>query len=128
MIPGKFEYKKPASKAEALAMLADGDDDTRVIAGGHSLIPMMKLRMAAPSTLVDVAKLDELKGITIKKGEITIGAATTQHEMIESDELFQACPIIREAALLIADPQIRYCGTIGGNVGNGDPEIGRAHV
>ena len=121
MIPGKFEYKRPASKAEALQMLADGDEDTRAIAGGHSIIPMMKLRMAAPSALVDIAKLDELRGITIKKSEVTIGASTTQHELIESEELFEVCPIIREAALLIADPQIRYCGTIGGNVGNGDP-------
>ncbi len=121
VIPGQFEYKRPASKAEALQMLSDIGDDGRPLAGGHSLIPMMKLRMAAPSVLVDVGKIDELRGIQVTPSEITIGAATTQHEMISSQELATACPIIREAALLIADPQVRYCGTLGGNVGNGDP-------
>ena len=121
MIPGQFDYKRPASKAEALQMLSDVGDDGRPLAGGHSLIPMMKLRMAAPSVLVDVGKIDELRGIQVTPSEITIGAATTQNEMISSQELSTASPIIREAALLIADPQVRYCGTLGGNVGNGDP-------
>lgn len=121
MIPGNFEYRKPASKAEALQMLADGGDEARAIAGGHSLIPMMKLRMASPSMLVDIAKVEEFAGIEISKKEIEIGATTTQHDIINNDDLNAACPIIREAALLIADPQVRYCGTIGGNVGNGDP-------
>mgnify|MGYP003674460242 CR=1 FL=1 len=121
MIPGKYNYKRPDTKAEALYMLAESGDEARPLAGGHSLIPMMKLRMASPSVLVDIAKLDELRGISINKDDITIGAATTQHELINNDELYTVCPIIRETSLLIADPQIRYCGTIGGNVGNGDP-------
>ncbi len=121
MIPGQFDYKRPATKAEALQMLADAGDDGRPLAGGHSLIPMMKLRMAAPTTLIDVGKVDDLRGIAISETSVTIGASTTQHELIASSELHAACPIIRETALLIADPQVRYCGTIGGNVGNGDP-------
>lgn len=121
MIPGQFSYLNPASKSEALKMLADGGLDARPLAGGHSLIPMMKLRMAQPSQLIDIAKLDELRRIEISRSEVTIGASVTQHEMIESVELHEACPIIRETALLIADPQIRYCGTLGGNIGNGDP-------
>lgn len=121
MIPGDFTYKRPKNKAEALTLLAEGGVDARPLAGGHSLIPMMKLRMASPSMLVDITALDDLKGIDIGATEIGIGAATTQHALIESHQLAQACPIIRETAMLIADPQIRYCGTLGGNVGNGDP-------
>ncbi|MFC7050947.1 FAD binding domain-containing protein [Emcibacter nanhaiensis] len=121
MIPGSFEYLCPTSKGDALKMLADGGENTRPLAGGHSLIPMMKLRMASPEKLVDLSKISELKGISVGKKEITIGAMTTQHELIGDEDLHRACPIMREAALLIADPQVRYCGTLGGNIGNGDP-------
>ncbi|KZL05411.1 Carbon monoxide dehydrogenase medium chain [Pseudovibrio axinellae] len=120
MIPGDFEFKQPASKDEALSMLRDGGDDARPLLGGQSLIPMMKLRMASPDILVDLRGLDDLRHISIGKS-IHIGAAVTQHELIGSEELFNVCPIIRETALVIADPQIRYSGTIGGNVANGDP-------
>ena len=120
MIPGEFTYKRPNSKSEALAMLSGGSQEARAIAGGHSILPMMKLRMATPEVLVDISALSELKGISIGKN-IEIGASVTQHEMLSSQELLKACPIISETAKLIADPQIRYCGTIGGNVGNGDP-------
>ncbi|HUS55644.1 MAG TPA: xanthine dehydrogenase family protein subunit M [Thermohalobaculum sp.] len=121
MIPGQFEYHRPASLAEATGLLTELGDDARVLAGGHSLIPMMKLRMAAPSHLVDLQDITELKGIARDGGEIVIGAMTTQHDLIASAELGAAIPLIREAALLIADPQVRYVGTIGGNVANGDP-------
>ncbi|WP_321397012.1 xanthine dehydrogenase family protein subunit M [Emcibacter sp.] len=121
MIPGSFEYLCPTSKGDALKMLAEGGENTRALAGGHSLIPMMKLRMASPEKLVDLGKIDELRGIRVEKKHIIIGAMTTQHEMINDETLHSACPIIREAALLIADPQVRYCGTLGGNIGNGDP-------
>ena len=120
MIPGEITYKRPSSKSEALAMLSGGAEEARPLAGGHSLLPMMKLRMATPDVLVDISKLEELKGISIGK-EIEIGASVTQYEMLTSEELLKACPIINETAQLIADPQIRYCGTLGGNVGNGDP-------
>ena len=121
MIPAEYGYSRPSSKREALEMLANGGAEARPLAGGHSIIPMMKLRMAAPSTLVDIGGLDELRGITIDDDVIEIGATTTQHELINSAPLFDACPIIRETAEMIADPQVRYCGTLGGNVGNGDP-------
>ena len=120
MIPGEFVYRRPGSKGEALAWLAEGGDEARPLAGGHSLIPMMKLRMAVPDILVDIRGLDELRGLQIG-GEIKIGAAVTQHELIMSEELFEACPIIRETALLIADPPMSSCGTLGGHVVNGDP-------
>ncbi len=121
MIPGPFEYHRPASLAEATGLLAELGDDAHVLAGGHSLIPMMKLRMAAPEHLIDLQDIAELKGIAREDGEIVIGAMTTQHDLIASDELAGAVPLIREAALQIADPQVRYLGTIGGNVANGDP-------
>jgi carbon-monoxide dehydrogenase medium subunit len=121
VIPGPFEYHRPASLTEATGLLAELGDDAHVLAGGHSLIPMMKLRMAAPEHLIDLQDIAELKGIAREGGEIVIGAMTTQHDLIASDELAGAVPLIREAALQIADPQVRYLGTIGGNVANGDP-------
>ena len=101
--------------------MAGFDSDARVIAGGHSLIPMMKLRLATPTHLVDLAGVAELKGVRLDGGEIVIGAMTTQHEIIASDLLAAHAPILRETAEVIADPQVRYVGTIGGNVANGDP-------
>ena len=121
LIPGSFEYHRPADLAEAVALLGKLDSDARVIAGGHSLIPMMKLRLAAPTHLVDLAGVAEPKGVRLENGEIVIGAMTTQHEVIGSELLARHAPILRETAELIADPQVRYQGTIGGNVANGDP-------
>jgi carbon-monoxide dehydrogenase medium subunit len=121
MIPARFDYHRPQSKRQALEMLGQVLGDGRILAGGHSLIPMMKLRIAAPAHLIDISRIGELKGIAIRGSDIEIGAMTTQHELIASDSLAEACPIIREAAKLIADPQVRYCGTLGGNIGNGDP-------
>jgi len=121
MIPGAFDYHLPASTADACRLLADLGEDARVVAGGHSLIPMMKLRMAVPEHLIDLRAIDDLKGVSIANGTITIGAMTTQTDVIASEELASACPILRETSLQIADPQIRNLGTIGGNVANGDP-------
>jgi len=121
MIPGAFDYHRPSTVAEAVTLLAEAGEDGRVLAGGHSLIPMMKLRMATPETLIDLRHIDELRGIDESGGTITIGAMTTQAEMIASGLLADLCPILRETALQIADPQIRNLGTVGGNVANGDP-------
>ena len=121
MIPGSFTYHRPASLAEALAVLKSHGDEARPLAGGHSLIPMMKLRMASPEHLIDLGAIAELKRIGEEGGEIVIGATVTQAELIKSDLLTAKLPIIRETAQQIADPQIRYKGTLGGNVANGDP-------
>lgn len=121
MIPSKFEYHRPQDIAGALAVLSEHGDDARVLAGGHSLIPMMKLRMAEVPHLIDLQDIDVLKGIAISDGRVIIGAMTTQHELIDDEALCAAVPIMQEAALQIADPQVRYMGTIGGNVANGDP-------
>ncbi len=121
MIPGSFAYHRPTSVAEAVAMLADLGEDARPLAGGHSLVPMMKMRLATPEHLVDLAGISGLKGVRSEGADICIGAMTTQHELIGSELVAARLPIIREAALQIADPQVRYVGTIGGNVANGDP-------
>jgi carbon-monoxide dehydrogenase medium subunit len=121
MIPGSFAYHRPASVTDAVTLLAEFGDGARAIAGGHSLIPMMKLRLALPEHLVDLADLADLKGIKADGNDIVIGAMTTQDEVVKSDLLGGKIPILRETSLVIADPQVRYVGTLGGNVANGDP-------
>jgi aerobic carbon-monoxide dehydrogenase medium subunit len=121
MIPGSFDYHSPATLAEAAALLADHGESARVVAGGHSLVPLMKLRMTAIEHLVDLRSIADLRGITRTADTLTIGAMTTQHEIVTSDAIAASAPILREAALQIADPQVRYMGTLGGNVANGDP-------
>ena len=121
MIPGPFSYHRPASLADAVNLLATLGDDARPLAGGHSLVPMMKLRLATPEHLVDLHGISGLKGVRRDGNTLVIGAMTTQHELLASDEIGKSVPILHETALLIADPQVRYRGTIGGNVANGDP-------
>jgi aerobic carbon-monoxide dehydrogenase medium subunit len=121
VIPGSFEYHRPSSLQEAVGLLAKLGDDGRAIAGGHSLIPMMKLRLATPAHLVDLGGIADLKGIRADGSDVVVGAMTTQHELIGSDLLGSKVPILRETALQVADPQVRYVGTLGGNVANGDP-------
>jgi aerobic carbon-monoxide dehydrogenase medium subunit len=121
MIPTAFEYHRPADVTSAAALLRRLGDEARVLAGGHSLIPMMKLRMAAIEHLVDLQDIADLKGIAIDGHSVQIGAMVTQAELIAHEGLAAIAPIMREAALQIADPQVRYMGTIGGNVANGDP-------
>src|SRR5215510_387510 len=121
MIPGRFTYHRPGSVSEAVKLLASLGEDARPLAGGHSLIPMMKLRLAQPEHLVDLGRISALKGIRQDGTEIVIGAMTTQAEVIGSALLAEKAPILIEAAKVIADPQVRYAGTIGGNVANGDP-------
>ena len=121
MIPGTFDYHRPATVADAIALLGSLGEEARVLAGGHSLIPLMKTRLASPEHLIDLAAISDLRGISHSGGDIIIGAMTTQHDLIGSDLLTKHLPIIAETSLVIADPQIRYKGTFGGNVANGDP-------
>jgi carbon-monoxide dehydrogenase medium subunit len=121
MIPGPFSYHRPATLADAVKLLSTLGDEARPLAGGHSLVPMMKLRLATPDHLVDLHGIDGLQGIRRDGNTIVIGAMTTQHQLLASDEIKKSLPILHETALLIADPQVRYRGTIGGNVANGDP-------
>jgi carbon-monoxide dehydrogenase medium subunit len=121
MIPGPFSYHRPTTVADAVKLLSTLGDEVRPLAGGHSLVPMMKLRLASPDHLVDLHGIAGLKGVRREGNKIVIGAMTTQHELLASDEIGKSLPILHETALLIADPQVRYRGTIGGNVANGDP-------
>jgi aerobic carbon-monoxide dehydrogenase medium subunit len=121
VIPGAFDYHRPQSLDEAIALLGAHGDEGRLLAGGHSLIPMMKLRLANPTHLIDLHAIAALKGIEETGGALRIGAMTTQAEVVASELLAAKVPILRETALQIADPQVRYCGTIGGNLANGDP-------
>ena len=121
MIPAKFEYHRPSSVDEAIALLAQYGDESRLLAGGHSLIPMMKFRLAVPAHLIDLQAIGGLNGISEEGGVLRIGALATQAEVVASDLLAESCPILKETAVTIADPQVRYRGTIGGNVANGDP-------
>jgi carbon-monoxide dehydrogenase medium subunit len=121
MIPGTFDYHRPSSVADAVRLLAELGEEALPLAGGHSLIPMMKLRMATPEHLVDLHAISALKGIRREAGTIVIGAMTTQHDLMQSGDIAASLPILIETAKLIADPQVRYRGTIGGNVANGDP-------
>jgi carbon-monoxide dehydrogenase medium subunit len=116
MIPLEFEYQAPATLEEAIGLLAGGDEDVKVLAGGHSLIPLMKLRLAAPSLLVDIRKVPGLKGVTRSNGDVRIGALTTHSEVEHSDLGLPAT-----VAGTIADPQVRHRGTIGGSLAHGDP-------
>lgn len=121
MIPAAFEYYRPTDMAGVLAILSEHGDDARVMAGGHSLIPMMKLRMADVPHLIDLQDVGGMSDIVVGADSITIGAMVTQHDIIDNAALTTAAPILSEAALQIADPQVRYMGTVGGNVANGDP-------
>jgi aerobic carbon-monoxide dehydrogenase medium subunit len=117
MIPAEFDYAAPESLEDAIRMLSDGGEDAKLLAGGHSLIPLMKLRLAAPSLLVDLRKVPGLHGIQRENGTWRIGAMTTHAELEHSPEL----GILARAAGTIADPQVRNRGTIGGSLAHGDP-------
>jgi len=120
MTPNRFDYHAPATVEQALELLA-AHDEAKILAGGHSLLPMMKLRFAEPAHIVDINGIAALKGIREEGGKIHIGAMTTENELIASQLLQQKCPLVPEAARLIGDPQVRNRGTIGGDIANGDP-------
>ncbi|WP_395400785.1 FAD binding domain-containing protein [Pseudoduganella sp. UC29_106] len=125
MIPSAFEYVRPGSVAEALGQLAQGGEGAKLMSGGHSLLPMMKLRLAAPSTLIDVSALAELQGISVGTDEVVIGAATTHAQLEHHAEVARALPLIPATAHLIADPPVRNRGTIGGSLAHADPSADR---
>jgi carbon-monoxide dehydrogenase medium subunit len=120
VIPASFEYTRASSLRDALGALAKGDG-AKVLAGGHSLIPMMKFRLAQPGRLIDIGRLTELKGIAEQRRGARIGALTTYREILESDLLRERFPLIAEATEGIGDVQVRNCGTIGGGLAHADP-------
>lgn len=121
MIPASFEYYAPRSIGEALSLLARLGGDSKLLAGGHSLLPMMKLRFAQPTHLIDLNRIPDLRGIREQGAELLIGAMTTEAELIGSALIRNKVPLLAEGASSIADPQVRYRGTIGGDISHGDP-------
>jgi carbon-monoxide dehydrogenase medium subunit len=121
MIPSAFEYMRPNSLAEATRLLAAHADDAKLLAGGHSLIPMMKLRLASPGVVIDIGRLGELRGIREESGSIVLGANTTHYDAESSALLQQHCPLMSETAAAIGDVQVRNAGTIGGSIAHADP-------
>lgn len=120
MIPAPFEYQRVASVEDAVQVLS-GNADAKVIAGGHSLLPLMRLRLARPSMLVDIGRIDELKYVREDGDHVAIGALTRHHDVATSEALQELCPIVAYTASQIGDPQVRHVGTIGGSVSHSDP-------
>ena len=121
MIPDNFEYVAPASLSEALQVLAQRGDEAKVLAGGHSLIPLMKLRLASPGLLVDISRIAELRGITREGDGLRVGAMTTHAEIASSAVIAEIAPALSQAAAVIGDRQVRSRGTIGGSIAHNDP-------
>jgi carbon-monoxide dehydrogenase medium subunit len=121
VIPAKFDYTRPSSLGEAVSALASGGEDAKVIAGGQSLLPLLRLRFAYPSVLVDVGGLDELRGVRDLGPSLEIGALTTHYELTRDPLIAEHCGLLAETARLIADPAVRHRGTIGGALAHGDP-------
>ena len=121
MIPTAFDYERAVSIDDAVAKLSGANGNAKLIAGGHSLVPLMKLRLSEPQVLIDIARIPGLSGIREKDGKIEIGACTSHHDVASSALLHQQCPIVSDAAAEIGDPQVRNRGTLGGNLAHADP-------
>ena len=121
MIPAAFDYKKANSSEEAIALIVEHGDEAKLLAGGHSLIPMMKLRLAVPSVLVDIAGVEDLSYINDCGDHVAIGALT-KHRLLETSDLLLAeCPLLAHVASKVGDPQVRHRGTLGGSLAHSDP-------
>jgi carbon-monoxide dehydrogenase medium subunit len=121
MIPAAFDYARPSSIDEALQAIAAGGEDVKILAGGQSLIPVMRLRLAAPSTVVDLGRVQELRGVRDDGDAIVIGAMTTHAAVLEDPLIKQHAPLIAEATETVADRQVRHRGTFGGALAHADP-------
>jgi len=121
MIPAKFDYVRPSSVGDAVSALASGGEDAKVIAGGQSLLPLLRLRLAYPELLVDIGGLDELSGVTDGGDHLLIGARTTHYQVVHDPLIAEHCGLLAEAAGTVADPAVRHRGTIGGSLAHADP-------
>ena len=121
MIPAEFDYKRASSLDDAISLLQQSNGEGKFLAGGHSLIPLMKLRLSEPGLLIDIARIPQLQGIREKDGKVEIGAASTHTDIATSEIVRRLCPVVAEAAAEIGDPQVRNRGTIGGSLAHADP-------
>ncbi len=121
MIPAAFDYARASSAEEALSLLAEHGEDAKLLAGGHSLLPLMKLRLAQPAMLIDVGRIEDLRGIRDAGDHIAIGALTRHRDVETSDLLTEQVPILPAATSQVGDPQVRHRGTIGGSIAHADP-------
>ena len=121
MIPPAFDYHAPKTVGEAISLLGSLGADAKILAGGHSLLPMMKLRFAQPAHLIDINRIPELRGIREEGSDIVIGAMTVENDLIKSTLLQAKVPLLADAPKLIADHQVRNRGTLGGDIAHGDP-------
>lgn len=121
MIPSKFNYHRAKSVDEAISLLQEHGDSAKLLAGGHSLVPAMKLRLNMPEILIDISRIEALRSISEQGGEVVIGAMVTHHEILRSELLRKKIPIMPEAADLIGDVQVRNAGTLGGSIAHADP-------
>ncbi|HKG20889.1 MAG TPA: xanthine dehydrogenase family protein subunit M [Blastocatellia bacterium] len=121
MIPAQFDYVVASTLEEAVSLLAEHPDEAKILAGGHSLIPAMKLRLAMPQILIDIGRVKDLSYIREEGGQIRIGAMTTHYQLQSSDRLREICPLLPETAEQIGDVQVRNKGTIGGSLAHSDP-------
>ena len=121
MIPAKFDYVKPGSVDEAVRALAEGGEDAKVIAGGQSLLPLLRLRLSYPDLLVDVGGIDELRGVSDHGDSLLIGARTTHYQVVHDPLIGEHCGLLAQAAGTVADPAVRHRGTLGGSLAHGDP-------
>lgn len=121
MIPTKFDYVRADSVKQAIELLQESDGDAKIIAGGHSLLPIMKFRLTEPGKLIDISLISELKGVKLEGDRVIVGAMTTHYELENNPIVKEKIPVLSEAAGQIGDIQIRNRGTIGGNIAHGDP-------
>ena len=121
MIPAAFDYVRPGSAADAVAALGSAGEDGKVLAGGQSLLPVLRLRMAYPSILIDIGRIPELRGVRDDGDAIVIGAATTHHDVMHDELIRRYAPLIAKATATVADPQVRHRGTFGGSLAHADP-------
>ena len=121
MIPAAFDYVRPGSVAETVSAIAAGGEDAKILGGGQSLIPVLRLRLAYPSTLVDIGRIPELKGVHDDGDAIVIGAMTTHHDVMHDALVGEHAPLIAQATETVADPQVRHRGTFGGALAHADP-------
>jgi aerobic carbon-monoxide dehydrogenase medium subunit len=121
MIPGSFDYVRPSTLDEALSALRDAGDDAKVIAGGQSLLPLLRLRLAFPDVLVDVGSVAELRGVRDEGSSLLVGAMTTHYEVLRDPLIREHAPLVAEATSTVADPAVRHRGTFGGSLAHADP-------